>query len=100
MQKMSNFSTFISMKTQSKSKVFIIIWKKSLKFDKIEKMCYNIYVFILKHKHMRKALKHIHAQTPQKDRLALVILFGVFAFTVLMDLAWFADQALQQIAAA
>ena len=49
---------------------------------------------------MRKALKHIHKETPNKDRLALVILFGVFAFTVLMDLAWFADQALQNMAAA
>ncbi len=51
----------------------------------------------LKHKHMRKALKHVHAQTPHKDRLALVILFGVFAFTVLMDLAWFADYQLKMI---
>ncbi len=64
-------------------------------------MCYNIDVFIsYKHKHMRKALNHNHKETPHKDRLALVILFGVFAFTVLMDLAWFADQALQQINAA
>jgi hypothetical protein len=47
---------------------------------------------------MRKALRHIHKETPHKDRLALVILFGVFAFTVLMDLAWFADQALMNIA--
>lgn len=45
---------------------------------------------------MRKALKHVHAQTPNKDRLALVILFGVFAFTVLMDLAWFTDTMIQR----
>lgn len=61
-------------------------------------MCYNIYVFILnKQIHMRKALRHVHKETPNKDRLALVILFGVFAFTVLMDLAWFADNMLQNI---
>ncbi len=46
---------------------------------------------------MRKALRHVHKETPNKDRLALVILFGVFAFTVLMDLAWFADNMLQNI---
>ena len=40
---------------------------------------------------MKKILQHIDKQTPHKERLALVILFGVFAFTVLMDLIWYAE---------
>ncbi|MEI7477123.1 MAG: hypothetical protein WCJ81_00845 [bacterium] len=46
---------------------------------------------------MKRILKKINKQLPHKDRLALVILFGIFAFTVLMDLAYFADQALSKL---
>jgi hypothetical protein len=43
---------------------------------------------------MKKLLHVIDKQIPHKDRLALILLFGVFAFTVLMDLAWYAEASL------
>ena len=46
---------------------------------------------------MKKALDHIDAQTPHKDRLALVILFAVFAFTVVLDLTIMANDALTRL---
>ncbi len=62
-------------------------------------MYYNIYVFIpYETKHMKKALQHIDKQTPHKDRLLLVILFAVFAFTIVLDLTIIAKQALDQMA--
>ena len=44
---------------------------------------------------MKKILNHIDQQTPHKERLALVILFGVFAFTVIADLLWYANTAIE-----
>ncbi len=46
----------------------------------------------------KRIARHVHKETPNKDRMALVILFGVFVFTVLMDLAAHADRALQAMA--
>ena len=45
-------------------------------------------------KEQKKVLQHIHKQTPHKDRLLLVILFAVFAFTVVLDLTIMAEDAL------
>ena len=47
---------------------------------------------------MKKLLEHIDKQTPNKDHLVLTILFAVFAFTVVLDLAIMAEQALEKIA--
>lgn len=47
---------------------------------------------------MKKILDHVDAQTPHKDRLALVILFAVFAFTVILDLTVMANDALARLA--
>jgi hypothetical protein len=46
---------------------------------------------------MKKLIHALDKQIPHKDRLALVLLFGVFAFTILMDLAWYAEASLARI---
>lgn len=46
---------------------------------------------------MKKILDHLDKKTPHKDRLLLVILFAVFAFTVVMDIAIMANEALSHI---
>lgn len=51
-------------------------------------------IFIPKEKQMNKLLKKIDKGTPDKDRLILVILFAVFAFTVVMDVAIMTNLAL------
>ena len=51
-------------------------------------------LFILKQKQMKKLLRMIDKGTPDKDRLILVILFAVFAFTVVMDVAIMTNLAL------
>lgn len=51
-------------------------------------------IFIPKEKQMKNLLKKIDKGTPDKDRLILVILFAVFAFTVVMDVAIMTNQAL------
>ncbi len=40
---------------------------------------------------MRKLTQTIKKHVPHIDRLALVLLFGVFAFTVVMDIAWYVE---------
>ncbi len=46
---------------------------------------------------MKKILQHIDKQTPHKERLVLTILFAVFAFTVVLDLAVMANDALSRV---
>ena len=41
-----------------------------------------LYIFNTKNKMVKKAISHIHAQTEHKDRLVLVALVAVLAFTV------------------
>ncbi len=61
-------------------------------------LLYNIDKFIpYKYKQMKKILNHIDKHTPHKDRLILVILFAVFAFTVILDLAIMANDALSRV---
>lgn len=47
---------------------------------------------------MKKIIDHLDKQTPHKDRLVLTILFAVFAFTVVLDLAIMAEDALSKLA--
>jgi len=59
------------------------------------RLCIIIYMHLfIKTKHMKKAIQHLDTQTPHKDRLLLVVLFAVFAFTVLLDLTIIAEDAL------
>lgn len=46
---------------------------------------------------MKKILEKLDKGTPHKDRLLLVILFAVFAFAVVMDIALFASMALDAL---
>lgn len=47
---------------------------------------------------MKKALEYIDKNTPHKDRLVLVILFAVFAFTVVLDVVVMVGQSFSKLA--
>ncbi len=42
----------------------------------------EIFIFLYKNKMVKKAISHVHAQTQHKDRLVLVALVAVLAFSV------------------
>ncbi len=54
----------------------------------------EIFIFLYKNKMVKKAISHVHANTPHKDRLVLVALVAILAFTALNTVFLVTDIAL------
>lgn len=61
---------------------------------------WHIFISLYKNKMVKKAISHIHAQTEHKDRLVLVALVAVLAFTVVNTALLVADADLTSAALA
>lgn|GEM_PF-5824752 len=50
-----------------------------------------IFYILYTNKMVKKAVSHLHSQTPNKDRLVLVALVAIFAFTVVNTVLQFTE---------
>lgn len=57
---------------------------------------WTIFIFLYKNKMVKKAISHVHENTPHKDRLVLIALVAVLAFQVVNTVVLVANADLTQ----